>query len=517
MRRRLAVPALLVGATLLASACQVLGVGTPPHYDVKAELPTAVGLYPGSFVRQLGINIGSVSDVVNQGDHVTVTMKIDNKDKLAANADAILVGDSVLGERYVQFEPAYTGGPTMAPGTVLSGTRVTVPVETDTVLRDLNKVLGGINPSDVTQFTVNLAAVLQGNGTKLNQLIANAAGTISLLANKSQDLGHLTTTLAQLSAQLGSRDQALASLITDYDLLSQTLAGDRSQIGGVITQLTNVTTQATSLLAPNLAPIKTDVAALTTVGQTLDRNIPAIDTTLAYAPRLFAGAQKAYDPLHNWLPLNAQTPAGETSAILAGNVRDALASVCRRLAAKNPAVSAALSTCGNPASSFFNPIIGLIPTVIGAVPGLGPVQPTSPASGAGVAPAAATPAVAAGPPAGPSAGSAGSPAGSARSPAGSAAATPAPADATSAFAQGIAAIPGLTAVERQALSGQPAQAAVAVAPAALAGPPGLAAVAALAATPAGSAAAPPAPSPHKHKHHHRSLLHRLTHWVGGLL
>ena len=469
-------------------------------------------------MRQLGINIGSVSDVVNQGDHVTVTMKIDNKDKLAANADAILVGDSVLGERYVQFEPAYTGGPTMAPGTVLSGTRVTVPVETNTVLRDLNKVLGGINPSDVTQFTVNLAAVLQGNGTKLNQLIANAAGTISLLANKKPGPGPPSPPPWR-SSRRSSAGPRSGPRLADHRLRPAvaTLAGDRSQIGGVITQLTNVTTEATSLLAPNLAPIKTDVAALTTVGQTLDRNIPAIDTALAYAPRLFAGAQKAYDPLHNWLPLNAQTPAGETSAILAGRATRAGQRVPpaggqepggqRRAldvwqpgfellqphhrpdphrhrrrsgagsgAADEPGVGRGRRSCRRHAGRGRGPPgwalgrLGWVPGRLGWVPGrLGGCN-----AGAGWS-------------------------------------------RDHAFAQGIAAIPGLTAVERQALSGQPAQAAVAVAPAALAGPPGLAAVAALAATPAGSAAAPPAPSPHKHKRHHRSLLHRLTHWVGGLL
>jgi phospholipid/cholesterol/gamma-HCH transport system substrate-binding protein len=488
VRRRLVLSGLLVVTTLAASACQVLGVGTPPHYDIQAEFPSTVGLYPGSFVRQLGINIGSVSDVVNRGDHVLVTMKINKGDRLAANADAILVGDSVLGERYVQFQPAYTGGATLPANTVLPQSRVTVPVETDTVLRSLNTVLRGISPTDVTQFTINLAAVLQGNGAKLNQLISNAAGTVSLLANKSQDLGQLTTTLANLSAQLGTRDQALATLIANYDLLSQTLAADRGQIDGVITQLSNVTTQATSLLAPNLGPIKNDVADLTTIGQTLDRNLPAIDTALTYAPRLFAAAQKAYDPLHNWLPLNAQTPAGETTAVLAGNVRDALASVCRRLAAKNPALAAALSTCGNPASSFFNPILGLIPTIVGAVPGLGPVQP-APTATAAVAPAAAATATSA----------------------------PSPADATTAFARGIAAIPGLSTGARQALSERPGQAAaVASAPATVEGPPGAAAVAALAATPrrVGAAAAPARPA---HRHHHRGLLHRFAHWVGNLL
>ncbi|HEY2427940.1 MAG TPA: MCE family protein [Acidimicrobiales bacterium] len=487
--RAVRLPAVLVAATLLAGACQVAGIGSAPSYQITGEFPSTIGLYPGSFVRQLGINVGSVSKVKDVGDHVQVTMKINKSARLAPQANAVLVADSVLGERFVQFVPAWTGGPAMAPGAVIPESRVTIPVETDTVLRSLNTVLRGINPADVKQFTVNLAALLQGNGQKLNSLIGNAAGTISLLANKSQDLGRLTTTLAALSSQLGTRDQALASLITDYDLLSQSLAGDRSQLDGVITQLTNLTTQATGLLAPNLAPIKTDVADLTTVGQTLDRNIAAVDTGLQYAPRLFSAAQRAYDPGHNWLPLNTQLSLGLTSAVLAGDVRDALASVCRRLAAKSPALAPVLATCGNPGSSFFNPVLGLIPTIVDQLPG-GPAAPNPPPASTKAKTAAVTTAVPAAQ----------------------------PSDATSAFAAGVAAIPGLSAAQRQELLSQPQLALSASSPAAVPGPPGAGAVAALAAAPRGSSASAlgPAPELNPAPTPRRGLWARVTHWLGGL-
>lgn len=510
MSRRLAVAVLLTLAAVVAAGCSVPGVGGPRSYSIRVEFPTALGLYPGSFVRQLGIDVGSVSNVVNRGDHVVATLKIKHGDKLAPNADAVLVANSVLGERFVQFVPAYTGGPSMPAGTVLPLSRVTVPVETDTVLRSLNTVLRGINPVDVKQFTASLAQVLRGNGEKLNDLIANAAGTVTLLAQKSQDLGQLTTTLAQLSTQLDTRDQALASLIRDYDLLSQTLAADRSQVDGVITQLTDLTTQATGLLAPNLRPIKADVADLTAVGQTLDRNIKAVDIGLHYAPLLFAAAARSYDPQHNWLPLNSQAPPGETTAILTGNVRDALASVCRRLAAKNPALAPVLAQCGNPSSGFFDPILGLVPSVINQLPGGSANRPAAP-----------------------------------------------PSSATDALAQGLAAIPGLTPAQRQQL-GQVGSAPAPSAPpttsststtsttllplppttlpivGGVPGPiggvghlsssvsgaavaPGAAAVAALAATPRGAVPPASAPKLRPARTHHRGLLGRLVHWLGGLL
>jgi phospholipid/cholesterol/gamma-HCH transport system substrate-binding protein len=445
--------ALGLGVAMVVAACNlsVAGkqiAGTPPSYTVRAEFPSTIGLYPGSFVRQLGIDVGTVSKVENEGNHVLVTMKVFNKYHLAQDARAILVGNSVLGERYVQFEPAYVGGAPLAAGTTLGLDRVTIPVETDTVLRSLNTVLRGINPTDISQFTSNLATLLHGEGSKLNDLIANAAGTVQLLADKGNDLGKLSGTLAQLTGQLDTKDTALANLVRDYDLLAQTLAADRGQLDATITQLTNLTTQGAALLAPNLGPLQKDLADLTTVGQTLDRNIPAIDTSLAYAPRLFAAARNAYDPLHNWLPLNPQSSPTATSAALGASVRDALASLCRRLAVKQPALAPALAACGNPDSGFFDPIIGLFPTLLSKIPG-----------------------------------------------------QVAPASATQAFAKGVAAIPGLNDQQRQALNAAPStEPTPATAPP---GPPGEAAVAALAATPIPAINAP------AHKHHH-GFLHWLA-------
>lgn len=475
----------LVLCSLLAAACTVPSISGPATYTIKAPFPTTIGLYPGSFVRQLGIDVGSVTRVQNVGDHVLVSMKISKQYHLAKNASALLVGDSVLGERYVQFVPAYTGGDAIAAGTTLAPDHVQTPVETDTVLRSLDTVLRGINPTDVKQFTFNLATLLDGQGTKLNQLIANGAGTVSLLANKSNDLGRLTTTLAQLSGQLRTRDQALATLIRDYDLLSGTLAADRSQIDGTITQLTNVTTSATGLLAPNLGPIKADVADLTTVGRTLDRNLSAVDVGLTYTPRLFIAAERAYDPQRNWLPLNTQSAPDKTTAILGGSIRDALSSLCRRLAAKNPALAPGLAACSNPASGFFDPIVGLLPTA------LQQISNPSPPKAPGVQPAAASPAVPAAP----------------------------PADATQAFAAGLAAIPGLTPDQRHTLLSTPDVLTSSPAPDPTAAP-GAAAVAALGASPRGEVPAAadgvigPLPALAPAPVHHAGLWSHLLSWLG---
>ena len=441
VRRRLLYPvAVLVVGLAFASCSAITGRST---YEVKANFSQTIALFPGSFVRELGIDIGSVTRVVNQGDHVQVTMAVRTKFPLRPDANAILVADSVLGERYVQFTPAFTGGDHLQPGSVIPIERTAVPVETDQVLRSLHNVLSAIDPNNAKDVVTNLADILNGQGTKLNDLLSHASGTLQVLADKSTDLGQLTDSLASLTGALRTRTDALAALIRDYDTVSQIIADDRQNVDGTISQLTAATGQAAALLSRNLPGLKDDVNVLTTAGQSLDRNIDSLDVGLSNAPRLFNAAKNAYDPQHNWLPLNSQTSPAATSAVLVARIRDSLAGICRRLAVRNPSLAPALAACGNPNSGFFDPILNLIPGIIARLPGQ-----TGPAA---VGSATASPAAA----------------GSAKTSAGAstvkaASATAAPTDAVSAFAQGLAAIPGLSSAQATALAGTPQSAVAAL-------------------------------------------------------
>ena len=365
------VVALVVAGSLAACA------GRSGGYVIKADFSRTIGLYPGSYVRELGINIGSVTQVANRVGDVEVTMRVSKSHPIGASATATIVGESVLGERYVQLGPPYQGGPRLAPGETIPLSRTTVPVETDDVLRSLQNFLGAVDPNNARDAVANLAALLAGQGSDINSLIAHASGTVSLLAEKSNDLGQLVTTLAQLSTALDSRTNDISRLVRDYATVSAVLAANNQQLGSSVTHLADAAQQASGLLAPNLGGIKDDVAALTTTGRTLDRNMDSLDTAISATPALFSAAQRAYDPQHNWLPLNTQSDLGTTQAVFKARVRDTLASVCRRLLAKSGTPNPTLQTCGDPNSGFFDPILGLAAGSSPAAPANGPPSAAS--------------------------------------------------------------------------------------------------------------------------------------------
>ncbi|HET9731951.1 MAG TPA: MCE family protein [Acidimicrobiales bacterium] len=363
---------LVAGAVALAAgATGLAGCGGPGSVTYHAVVANGLGLFPGSNVQILGLKEGTVTGVANEGGHVLVTFSLPSSHKLPADVHANVFAPELLGQDSVDLEPGYTGGPTLAAGGTIPISRTSVPVQTNTILKELTDYLKSLNPQAVHDLVTNLDTDLAGQGQALNSLIHNAAGTISILASKGDQLGQLNGILAQLTGALDSRSSQIQTLITDYDGVSGVIAQDRNQLDGAIKALSDASTQLAGLLDPNLAPLKADVATLTTVGRTLDRNLTNLDTTLTQGANLFAGAARSYDPAHMWINLNLVNSPGITQLLLDDEMRDRLAGVCRRVLAHHSAgLSAAqkqtLSTCGDPASGFFDPIFGITNGATGA-------------------------------------------------------------------------------------------------------------------------------------------------------
>ena len=101
------------------------------QYRVTAYFTGTVGLYPGSDVSVLGIDVGDVNDITPMGDQVRVDMVIDDDYDIPADAQAVVLAPSLVSDRYVQFSPVYDGGPTLEDGDEIPLERTATPVELD--------------------------------------------------------------------------------------------------------------------------------------------------------------------------------------------------------------------------------------------------------------------------------------------------------------------------------------------------------------------------------------------------
>lgn len=351
---RRAVAVLVVAVSGIAlSACGVLG-GSGDGYELTAHFDRAVGLYEGSKVRVIGIDVGRVTGVEPEGDGVTVTLEIESGTKIPVDASATIVPLSLLGERYVQIGPVDTGdGPTLEPGDEISDTRV--PAEFDELLRGLQDVTGAIDPDSASDLITEMATLLDGQGEEISSLLEEGAGAVEIVADKATEIGDIVESIAGLSAALRDRTGSVEELLRNYNLLAEVLVANRNDLDATITQLDRAVVALTGLLERHGQDLPADVEVLAQAGSTLEINIDRLHATLSDTVRLFETAQRAYDPERRMLRVNNQINQSLTQELIASRLRDRLAGICRRLA---------LPVCSDPASEFFDGLVDLLPSLL---------------------------------------------------------------------------------------------------------------------------------------------------------
>lgn len=319
--------ALLAALALVASGCS-LGGGDEGRV-MTIQFSRAVQTFPGNSVRVLGVTVGRVIDVTNEEDSAQVTIRIDDPDiKLPDDVKATIVPVSLLGERYIQFFPAYEGGPTYTADNIPIE-RTSVPAEQDELLRGLQDYFGAIDPDKVNDFIQNAAVVLDGNGENINRLIDEGSDLVALLARKKDSLAGLIQELNTVTVTLSTRQDAIARLINSYNTVGHALNDNRAALEGTITGLSAAATELASLISDHRNPLDEDVRALTKTMRTLSRNAESFAETGKWARRLFGAAKRAMDYERNWLRLGNQGKPLEQ--LLLFRLQDRLVGVCLRL------------------------------------------------------------------------------------------------------------------------------------------------------------------------------------------
>ena len=104
--RRLVVPVVLLALVVVAAFTMF---GEEERKTLTASFPRTVSVYEGSDVRVLGVPVGTVDTVTPSGTEVVVTMSYDPEVQIPADAKAVIIAPSIVGDRFIQLTPAYTG------------------------------------------------------------------------------------------------------------------------------------------------------------------------------------------------------------------------------------------------------------------------------------------------------------------------------------------------------------------------------------------------------------------------
>ena len=124
--RKLIVPGIIVA---LLAAAAVTMFGGEERKTLTAHFPRTVSIYEGSDVRILGVPVGTVDSVTPSGTDVVVNMSYEADTEVPADAKAVIIAPSVVGDRFVQLTPVMqSGDEPLEDGATLEQQQTAVPL-----------------------------------------------------------------------------------------------------------------------------------------------------------------------------------------------------------------------------------------------------------------------------------------------------------------------------------------------------------------------------------------------------
>ena len=276
---------------------------TSKPFPVTVELASAGGIFDGAEVAYRGVQVGRVSSVDLHTDGVTIKLAIDTGIEVPQNSIAHIYDLSAVGEQYVDLEPPKHPSSTyLHSGSTIPRAHTTTPLETATVLYDLERFVSSINPVDLQVLGREGALALQGTGSQLRAILVDTTQIVDELSsteNSAVDLlDNSSVLLHGAAAHSGEFDRFTRSL----DALSRTLAAKTPTIDTFLRQSEPTTRLVNSLITENGSAVATLLTNLATFSRIQVARVPGLRSLLVAVPEF---GRLAPTVVHNGVLLGA--------------------------------------------------------------------------------------------------------------------------------------------------------------------------------------------------------------------
>ncbi|RDH76306.1 MCE family protein [Mycolicibacterium moriokaense] len=269
---------------------------------ITAYFTKTVAIYPGDEVRIAGVKVGTIDSIEPVGTQAKMTLSVNRKFSVPADAKAVIVAQNLISARYVQLAPAYESGPKMADGAVIPLERTAIPVEWDEVKEQLMRLASELGPDkgmstgSVGHFIDSASNALNGNGAKLRQTLAQLSGVGRILADGSGNIADTIANLQTFVTALRDSNDQIVQFQNNFATLTSVVNNSRSDLDGALKNLSEVVGETQRFIAGTRDKTSEQIRLLADVTQTLADHRLDLENVLHIAPHSIANAVNMFDP-----------------------------------------------------------------------------------------------------------------------------------------------------------------------------------------------------------------------------
>ena len=296
---------------LVVAAGLTMFLGGDDQKSLTAHFPRTISIYVGSPVKVLGVPVGAVDKVTPSGTDVVVQMHYDKNVNVPADAKAVIVSPSIVGDRYIQLTPVYEHGPTLADGAVLQTDDTAVPLELDQIYSSIDQLDVALGPTGankngaLSDLLASTAKNFGGEGAQFHQTIKDFSTLSQTLDDNKEALFGSARELEGFISTLATNDGTVRQFNQSLSDVSDLLSGEKEELAAALHNLSIGLGDVASFVKENRDILSKNIEHINRVAKVLVKQRSALDETLRDAPLALNNLALTYNPQAGTLDTNA--------------------------------------------------------------------------------------------------------------------------------------------------------------------------------------------------------------------
>jgi len=256
----------------------------------KAEFSEAAGLQSGDRVTVAGVEVGRVTSVALDGDHVDVDFRVADAwvgDRTAASIEIA----TLLGSKYLALD--VQGDRELDPDTAIPRDRTLSPFDVVEAFNGLSGTIDAIDTDQLATSLQTLADTFRDTPDDVRGTLDGLSRLSTTISSRDEQIRSLLAGARNLSGILADRREDFDALLSDGNLLLAELQKRKDAIDRLLSGTRLLSQQLSGLVADNQAQLRPTLETLDRVVAVLQRNQDDLAETLkneAVFVRLFSNA-----------------------------------------------------------------------------------------------------------------------------------------------------------------------------------------------------------------------------------
>jgi phospholipid/cholesterol/gamma-HCH transport system substrate-binding protein len=267
------------------------------EYTVYADMRDSGGLFTTASVTYRGVDVGRVGQIKLTPTGIRVALKMSGNTPIPTDLKAVVGNGSAIGEQYIDLQPQHPITPTttyLHGGTVIPQQDTSLPVSTQTLLVNLDRLVNSLPKSALATTITELGNAFRDTGPSLsrlldasNSLVATATSDLPQTISLINDGGKVLDTQNDLSQSTLNYASAFASF-------SDQLRKSDTDLRGVLDKGVPAGQQVTDLVNRLNIPVTNLLNNGISLGKITQPRIEELRMTLILEPYVISTAFDAF-------------------------------------------------------------------------------------------------------------------------------------------------------------------------------------------------------------------------------